>query len=204
MSPEVLQKALDALESGDATAIAEALKAVLAASTAAPAAPAGDDALAGSADPTPPDPNAPAEKAALSALVKLTGAAGIGDAVARLTAMSATVAKLQAESEALEAVQRRELVGELVRLRCEDPSTAWEGKPEDQEPAAHLAAEPLASLRGRVEKLRARRPAEGAHTPPTSVDSDGLTSEEAKLTASFTPAQKAAYVALRASRKVAS
>jgi hypothetical protein len=200
MNPEILQKALDALESGDAAAMTEALKAIVA-GMAAGTPPASDEALESAAEPKPEDPNAPAEKAALAALVKLTGATGVGEAVAKLTAMAADVAKLKAESDALEGAQRRELVGELVKLRCEDPSTAWEGDPKDQKPAAHLAAEPIDSLRNRVAKLRAQRPQDDGHKPPAGKGADELDDTEVKLTANYTPAQLAKYKALRASRR---
>jgi len=199
MNPDILKKALDALESGDAAAITEALKAIVAGS-AAGSAPEAGEALESAAEVPPPDPNAPAEKAALAALVKLTGATGVGEAVAKLTTMAADVAKLKAESDALEGAQRRELVGELVRLRCEDPSTAWEGDPKDQKPAGHLAAEPIDSLRGRVAKLRAQRPTVVDHKPPTPGN-DELDATEVALTANFTPAKLAQYKALRASRR---
>lgn len=203
MSPEILKKALDALESGDATAIAEALKAVLAGAGSEESAPESDGTggspdVAPMASDVPPTEEDKTDKAAMSALLRVTGASGPGEAIERLAKLSATVARLEDESRAVELSQRRELVGELVKLGVEFPATAWEGDPKSRQPVKRLMAESIEDLRARVVALRGLVPAKPGHNPPKGETADEL---DVKLTANMTEAQKARYFEIQKSRR---
>lgn len=199
MNPDVMKAALDAIESGDVQKMADALKAVLAdAAGSGEAAIEAPEGLAGAADAKPEDAMSEPDKAALSALLRITGTNGPGEAVDALKKMHATVAKLRADSEAIELAQRRELIGELVKLGAEVPATAWQGDPLKMIPAPRLSAEPIAELRDRVTKLRAGRPVVANLAPPVDC---GLSDDEERLTARMTPDQKKRFTALRASRR---
>ena len=136
--------------------------------------------------------------AALSALRALTGKESAGEAVSVIALKFAQLDKITESQMALDASSRRELVGELVKLGAEVPATAWEGDAEKRLPVERLRNESVDSMRSRVTALRASRPEQLDHTPP--VNDSTLTPEEEKLCAAFTPAQKARFVALRASR----
>ncbi len=206
MNPDVLKAALDALESGDLAKMTEALKAIIAAagSDESGEAPPADATMAGADAPKPPAPGAPdaaaTDKAAMSALLQVTGAKEPGEAVALLRKMRADVDALNANQAALDLSARREMIGELIAMRAETPATAWEGKAEDRKPVARLAAESVDSLRGRVVALRASQPRQPEHRPPTETTM-ALPEEEEALTVKMTAAQKAEFVALRASRR---
>jgi len=194
MDPDKVKAALEALKNGDGAAALVILEEIVASAAGAPAEGASEaDPLASGADPA----MAAANTAALAALCKLTGKTGPGEAIVALTALQAQVEKLAAESAAVELTQRRELVGELVKLGVEFPSTAWDGEPKDRKPVERLAKEPIEGLRARVVQLRALRPTTGVKPP---VESD-LSESEMKLTAKMTPEQKARFVALRATRR---
>jgi hypothetical protein len=158
-----VKAALDAIASGDQAAISAALTDLLAALVAgddsATEEPAATEGLAEGAD-APPDPKEVA--ATTSALRKLTGCASAGEAIEFLTNLKAQVDTLSADRAALDMSSRRELVGELVKLGVEFPSTAWApeefdaaGKGKPRVPAKRFMAEPLEELRARVVMLRA-------------------------------------------------
>lgn len=134
-----------------------------------------EDLLAGPEVEEPPTPLSgtgdPPPDAVATALTKLTGCPTVDEAIERWATMSARISKLDAESAGLDLERRRELVGELVKLGVEFPSTAWEGKPEDRKPCKRLSDEPIAELRSRVALHRAapRTPA----APPVGELPDG-------------------------------
>lgn len=89
------------------------------------------------------------------------------------------VAELGAQIAKAESVERRALVGELVKLGAEIPATAWEDSSATS-PVKRLADEPLASLKDRVAKLSAvPRGSNGSTIPAT--DSSGLTPDEIRI-----------------------
>jgi phage I-like protein len=198
MDPKLITEALDALIAGDAEKCMTILKGVIASAAGAEApeeAPAEPDASAESPDPAP-DPNL----VAAMALRRLTGREDTTEAIAELRRMRDTVASLSAERDAEVLAERRTLVGELVRLGVEYPSTAWAGEAELRNPVRRLAGEPIAELRARVAAYTALRPtADTARVSPPVSGSDS--DHERRLTAGMTDQQRADYVALRATRR---
>jgi phage I-like protein len=73
---------------------------------------------------------------------------------------------VEVERLALETAERRKLVGELVKLGAETPATAWSDA-KGTVPVDRLAAESLASLKDRVQKLAA--PRGGGARPPSAA-----------------------------------
>jgi hypothetical protein len=197
MDPKLITEALDALIAGDAAKCMEILKGVIASAAGAEAPadePAAADASAESPD-APPDPNF----VAASALRRITGREDTTEAIAELRRMRDTVASLSAERDAEVLTERRGLVGDLVRLGVEYPATAWDGDAELRNPVRRLAEEPIGELRARVATYTALRPDTHARPVPpvTGTDSE----YERRLTAGMTDDQRAAYVALRATRR---
>jgi ribosomal protein L12E/L44/L45/RPP1/RPP2 len=168
MDPEQIKALIEAIKNKDgdaALAIAEAMLVSAASGNAAEEAAEGEpvaaDALAASAEPKPPSPE---EKALESALTLLTGAEGPAERTVFLTKLIED-RKAHAERAAtLELSSRFELVGELVKLGIEFPSTAYVGDPADRKLVARLSAEPIAELRDRVAVLKKAKVT--AITPP--------------------------------------
>jgi phage I-like protein len=195
MDPKLIVEALDALIAGDAEKCMTILKGIVAAAAGSDTeAPAEPDASAGSPDEPPPDANL----VAALALRRLTGREDTTEAIAELRRMRDTVASLSAERDAEVLDERRTLVGELVRLGVEYPSTAWAGDADLRTPVARLASEPIAELRARVATLRTLCPTTDVARPPVSR---AITDIESRLTAGMTDQQRADYVALRATRR---
>ncbi len=173
MDAEQIKALIEAIKNKDgdaALAIAEAML-VSAASGEAPPAPAGGegDPLAASAEPTPPSEE---EKALEATLTLLTGAEGPAEQNAFLTTLIAE-RKSHAERVAtLELSSRFELVGELVKLGVEFPSTAFVGDPADRKLVARLSGEPIPELRARVAVLKA---AKGAPVAPPTRSTETVT-----------------------------
>lgn len=189
MDPAKVKAILAALKEGDAEsamAICEALL-VDAASGEAPAAegPLGEPEAA-AAPPEPPPADAPpeeekkAEAAVAASLLKMSGAPTVELALERAAewrkshiALEQQATKLASERAALDASERRKLVGELLRLGAETPATAWakdsDGAPDGKTPCKRLASEPIAELRDRVKALSTRKPANGAAVKPATA-----------------------------------
>jgi hypothetical protein len=172
MDPEKIKAAIDALKNEDGAAALALLEEMIA---GAPA-PEGE-ALGGNAE-TPP---APADQAALAALCTLTGAPTAAEAVSRFRNVLEQVQTLAADRAAVDLVERRSLIAELVTFGVEFPATAWEGNADEQKPCKRLADEPIAELRARVALHRAKRPA----------GSRGVTPPGTATPATLTPAQQA-------------
>jgi ClpP class serine protease len=121
--------------------------------------------------PTPAPAAVPAVEAALDIPVVVD--------LDAFAAERAELAALRADKAKREGVELRGLVTDLVALNAETPATAWI----DGAPAPRLAAEGLASLRARVDALRAVRSANPVASapvaPPAVVASDDLTPIEA-------------------------
>lgn len=131
----------------------------------------------------PPD-SAPAMAAASVRLSEMTGRATLSEQLDEVATWREShlerereQAKLAADRVALEAGERRKLVAELVRLGREVPATAW-ADDSAKTPAAFYADMPIATLRDRVEKLRAGAPAAGGPVAPTGTDAHGLTDHQ--------------------------
>jgi phage I-like protein len=199
MNPELMKKLLGIIASQDEKA-ALALLAEIAAAAAggAPAEPAAATAepLAAAADPPVPGPGdkKPEEAAALTALSKLAGGATEpGEIVRKLSEMAATVAKISADSAALETSERRGLVATLVKLGVELPATAWEGDPSKLVVCKRLSDEPIADLRARVETIKAARPkALNLEAPPKGTSTTDIAEQVKALSAAEVNAAKAA------------
>lgn len=191
MNPELMKKLLEIIASQDEKAALALLSEIAAASAGAPAEPATPaDPLAAAADPPVPAPGekkpeeASAATAALTALSKLAGGATEpGEIVRKLSEMSATVAKISADSAALEASERRGLVASLVKLGVELPATAWEGDPSKLVVCKRLSAEPIADLRARVETLKAARPTINLEAPPKGATATEVAEQVKALSA---------------------
>lgn len=113
--------------------------------------------------------------AATARLSRITGKTTLSAAVDETEAwrqshlsVVADRAKLADERKALEAGERHSLVAQLVKLRAEDPATAWEDFASEKpaKPVKRLADEPIAGLRDRVAKLAASRGGDSPPTPP--------------------------------------
>ncbi len=202
MDPELIKQILAVIASQDEKA-ALALMAEIATSMA------GGDTGGGDTPPAEPlgeiaeTPPAPEEgQAAAAALTRLAGTASVGEAITALTARLARVDAIDAQQATLDLGSRRELIAELVKIGAETPATAWEGEPAQRMPVARLSAEPLADMRKRVASLKARVPTK-ATTPPTGGGTTALSAADEARAANMTPAQRARFVELRASRRSA-
>jgi hypothetical protein len=168
MDAEQIKALIEAIKNKDgdaALAIAEAML-VSAASGEAPASEgAPTDALAATPEPAPPSPE---EEALEATLTLLTGVGGPAERNAFLTTLIAERTKHAERVATLELSSRFELVGELVKLGVEFPSTAFVGDPADRKLVARLSTESIPDLRARVATLKqAKGP---AITPPTRKD----------------------------------
>jgi phage I-like protein len=191
MGPDVVQKAIEAIKTGDAEAALALLEEMLVSDATgaeevaeeAPAAPAEMMAEA------PAEDEKVAEMtAAASRLVELSGRATLGEAVDEVAIWRAShlkqieaEAKLAAERKALDSVQRRDLVKTLIELGAETPHTSGLAK---GKLVARLEGEPIAELKTRVAALLAARGGKvpTAAVPPASApESHGLTAEELEL-----------------------
>jgi hypothetical protein len=170
MDAEQIKALIEAIKNKDgdaALAIAEAMLVSAASGEAAtPAASGGEgDPLAASAEPTPPTPE---EKALEATLTTLTGAEGPAERNAFLVKLLEERTKHAERVATLELSSRFELVGELVKLGVEFPSTAFVGDPKDRVLVARLSSESVTDMRARVAVLKQAKGA--AITPPTRKD----------------------------------
>lgn len=172
MDPAQVQKALDAIEAGDAAAALAILKALIAsaagggASDAAAEEPA--DMAAGAAADAPPAADQTAAIAASRELMRVTATKTPGEAVAALERVFASVKTLEADRAALDLSERQGLVAELVLAGAETPATAW-ADAEKRTPKARFMSEPITELRERTKIIKASRPAGGARPPVTTT-----------------------------------
>jgi hypothetical protein len=160
MDPDQVKAAIEALKNNDAAAALTILEALIVAAAGGNADAAADvaDPLAVSAEPSPE------EQALETTLTTLTGCAGPAERVVFLSKLISERAEHDKKVAALELSSRRELVGELVKLGAEFPSTAFVGEPKDGVLVARLSAEPLADLRARVGVVKASKGA--PNVPP--------------------------------------
>jgi len=165
MDPEKIKAAIKALQEQDGEAALALLMDMIAGDAPSPDAPPSDapppDAVLAD-EPESADDEPVTEAKALSALLrKLTGKQSAGEAANVIRRMFKRVDQLSARDAALDLSSRRELVSELVKLHVEFPATAWaspdakEGDKDFRRPVQRLMAEPLDSLRARVELHRA-------------------------------------------------
>jgi hypothetical protein len=146
MNPEQIAKALDLIESGDATGALELIKELIA---GAPADTGGEDALSDDPAPVPSEE----EQAALSALTRLTGAESAGEAVITLETWAKRIGDQDARENAFELTKRKALVGVLVKLKKESPASAYTDR-EKGILCDRLSRMPIDELAGLVELHR--------------------------------------------------
>lgn len=195
LSPKLVQSALEAVAAKDAktglTVLQQILGALLGGASddgpesGTPGAPpdagaAGGDTTAAGAAPGAGGDDAKKKDnmaAAARMAMALTGKTDPGEAMAELTRRSKVAVDLEAreatlasDRKALEAGERRTLVGALVKLGVEIPATAWSDD-KGTVPCDRLTKEPIAELRTRVEKLTAAGAGRaGAIAPPAGGD----------------------------------
>lgn len=169
---EDLKKAIEAIKNGDgegALAVLEAMVVDAAADGETPAEPEVEVAADPAVPPKKPeDEDEEEQKAAAVAasmrLSSITGKATLSEAVREVELWKAShlslesrEKKLAAERLALESGERRELVGQLVKLGVEIPATAWADPMKPGKPCKRLQDEPIVELRNRVKILSAAR-----------------------------------------------
>lgn len=197
-----VKAALEALKNGDADAAMSLLEDMIVAAASGEEAPA-DDGLSTDDEALAEDPEEPAEEELPA--VAASRFEKIEKSIAALTGLvekaTATLTAIGTERAASEDAERRTLVGELVKLGAEIPGTAWEGEGDKRKPAAHLAAEPIASLRKRVSALRAAKPAakKREHEAPTAAEGTSKLSASAKAYCAKHGITEAEFLARKAS-----
>lgn len=125
----------------------------------------------------PPAKPEPAMNALARGVIELFGG-DAGSALRAVRAMHTEHMQRKADAAALEGVERRGLVADLVRLEVEVPATAWvdpEKTGADLVPVPRLATEDIVSLRKRVSLIKSTRgtrtradgrpPAQEQHAP---------------------------------------
>lgn len=155
MDPKLVQDALDALIAGDAEAAMGILTQIIAAAAGAGEA-ASDPPAAVDAAAEHPDPKADEDDEEDSPAAMAAALANVLKVAPRSVALVAEVKRMRAELDALtlsraadERNERVALVGDLVKLGAELPSTAW-ADVDKLEPVEHLRTMPIAALRARV------------------------------------------------------
>jgi hypothetical protein len=158
MTPEMLQKALEALKNGDAEAAMALLEEAIVAQAAGEPAPEAkpEDAPVESMADAPNDEQSKDEKtkepeAAIAASILASVGAVSVDEIKAWKLAAEESAKVKA---GVELASRRVLIGELVKLGVETPATAWKGEAKDRDPCERLSSEPLADMQKRVSMLR--------------------------------------------------
>ncbi len=220
MDPELVAEALDALTAGDTEKCAELLKGLVvnAASGGAPPPAPEEPAPEMGAEAATPAPEDDEEKkpemmAAARLVLSLTGKSNAGEAMAEMARRSALAvdleareAKLAKDRATIEANERRELVGKLVKCGAETPAFAWasdaKGLPDGKTPADEYAAMPLERLRAKV-LARSAAPKPSAPKPPAGTSAvTGLSDREVAMckTKKIDPAKYAEQKAAIAAR----
>jgi hypothetical protein len=133
----------------------------------------------------PAEAPAPEEQQAAAAILHLSGKASLASSLPIVKAWqraAAEQAKFEERRAAAEAVERRELVAELVKLGLETPATAWApsaaGVPDGITPVKRLQSEPIDDLRARVDVMRAARGQAWAPKPPAATAAGSLSALE--------------------------
>jgi phage I-like protein len=199
MNPELFQKALAAIESGDEKAQLEVLKEMMSAMAGGGEMPKpeGGEALAETPEPKPEEK----EGAAMAALTKR-----FDEQQKQIATLLAKVQEQSAASAAVELEERRGLVSDLVKCDVEFPAHAWQKDDKGEvttTPAKRLLDEPLEDLRARVAAHKKANPEglrKGATPPVGDVIEIKLSKAEAEyckkhsLTAEQFAAKKAGTV----------
>jgi hypothetical protein len=173
MNPEDIKAAIAALTEGNGEAALEILESLLvsAAGTGAPDAgtpPAAAGATAGNAEEPPKE--APELAALARGVLALFSGLDAASALKAVEALKLGSDKQAADAAVLECVERRALVGELVKLGVEVPATAWidpDKTGADLVPVDRLVKEALPALRKRVSIIKSTRGAAPRILPPT-------------------------------------
>lgn len=185
VDPKLIKQALEAIESGDAKAASEILKAMIAAAAGAPA--DGEDpgaegdgapgieappAAESVIDPEIVEHNAAddddekkklAKKAMMAMLGRLTDSKSLAEALVKVgeyrqshLTLETERQQLAAQRATLESAERRQLVVELVKCGAEFPSTVWADDKASKLKPRWLAM-PIVELRAHVTDQRAAR-----------------------------------------------
>lgn len=177
MTKEEIKAAIAALTEGNGEAALKILESLVlsmgegdAAPDEAAAPPAAAGATAGNADEAPPP-----EMAALArGVLALFSGLDAGAALKAIESLKSGADKTAADVALLEGVERRALVGELVKLGVEVPATAWvdpDKKGADLVAVDRLAKEDIVALRKRVSIIKSTRgTALSRVTPPASAE----------------------------------
>ncbi len=190
MDPALLKKIMDVIASQDEGAALALLPEIItgvAAEEGGEPMPAEGDPAAATTEPPAVDPAAAtlptasaADAPATAMLLRITGAKTLADAEPILRSAITSARSVDADRNAVTMTRRRELIVELIEAGGETPATAWEGRPEDRKPAAHLVNMPIETMTARVTALRARNGASSGHTAPERGNVD-VAAEVAKL-----------------------
>lgn len=206
MRPEDIRKAIEALKEENGDAALAILESALVAAAGGEEMeepdteePAASEAEAPSEEPREEELAQQDAVKALRALSVITGTADTDEIVTLAASWAKRIADVEEREQEIELSERRVLVGELVKLGAELPSTAWEGDAKARKPVARLLSEPLDGLKARVNALKGARPA--AVKPPTAPSSavklsqvDLKAAEAMKITPEEYAARKAAAV----------
>ncbi|MCL2724847.1 MAG: hypothetical protein FWD69_10470 [Polyangiaceae bacterium] len=210
MDPELVKRALDVVEKGDAQGALDILKTLIASAAGADPEPEGDESgsegdgaegapAEGSLDnaETPPEEQpkkaaAAARKAMDAMLQRLTGAKTLAEVLVRVSEYRASHLTLESERQklakeraTLEAAERRKLCVELVTLGAEFPATVWaDDKATRLKPRWEKMG--IEELRTHVADQKAARPkapsaANGIRPPITANEVVDLSADELKI-----------------------
>lgn len=206
MDPDKIKAALEAIESGDAAAALEILKGLVASAASGGETPAAETPETPVTEEPEALAEAPAEEpeedptalAVLSSVRTILGTKSDKETLSTIRTLSASAKLAAEEARAAETAERATLVGELVTLGVELPATAW-ADPDTLTPVKRLADESLASLRGRLELLRAA-PRGSAGPSPAPTSKHTLSAADQERAKGMTPAQLERFEARRARR----
>jgi hypothetical protein len=212
INKEEIQAAITALKEDDgeaALALLESMIASMAEGAADDEEPAGDEASddstgddAGETEEEFSEETADEEedRVVAKALMRLTGAPSATAAVEQYRKDQKRLEALDRDRSAYELRERRELIGELVKLGVETPALAWEGDASKRKPVKRLASEPLESLRVRVAAFR-KSPRTQLRAPSSKLGEKDLSESERIALSKMNDQQKERYLSLRKMRR---
>ncbi len=144
LTPEQVQKVVDAIANEDVEAMKTLLTELMAGAPAEEKPPEQDPALA-------------EMTAAAPELLSATGATTIKDALATVAAWGKNAKETADKAASIELASRMTLVGDLVKLGAETPATAYADKDGKKVLVPRLLSEDFTSLRERVTALKASK-----------------------------------------------
>lgn len=159
MTPEQVQKVVDAIANEDIEAMKTLLMELMAGALAEETPTEADPALAEMTDAAPE-------------LLSATGATTIKDALATVAVWAKSSKETADKAATIELASRMTLVGDLVKLGAETPATAYTEKDGKKVLVPRLLSEDFASMRHRVSALKAAKPELTNSKPPVKLSSD--------------------------------